>query len=379
MSIKVMSNVWEQSQQEGPRLLLLLALADHASDDGVCWPGIERLSTKTRKGRRQVQRLLRDLETSGELYTGLAVGRGNTNLYLITIGRTETEIKTTLVKRFSLPQDEAARAAAAITALKKGDSNDTFSDEKKATSRAVKGDIQEQKATPGAIKGDIAMSPESLESSCKHQKNRHPDPSGSALLDQFLGPAAPRQPTEPTGGNYAIPVQAGGDHSPAFAIVDGICRYNGLTQGANSLPAKKRTQWIRHIAEITETWGGATTVQARLAWQAWTIDYAWKEQINPFYKSFETEIGPLLIGVREGSITIETLRAKTNDTNRKRNGGDGSIMAKPLAVDVDTETRTRQRNALAELRKRQQRRRQIPTMNDMPDPPMVDILLLPPN
>jgi hypothetical protein len=34
MSIRVMTKVWDHSTQKGSTLLLLLALADHAADDG---------------------------------------------------------------------------------------------------------------------------------------------------------------------------------------------------------------------------------------------------------------------------------------------------------------------------------------------------------
>jgi DNA-binding PadR family transcriptional regulator len=157
-----------------------------------------------------------------------------------------------------------------------------------------------------------------------------PEKTGDDLLDQYFGPRPERQPTE-CNGNSAIPVQAGGGHSPAHKLIDGICRYNGLTQGAESLPEKKRASWIKHIAEIIEQWGGATVEQAHLAWQAWVVDYAWKGAANPFYSTFETEIGPLLVGVREESITLETLKAKAHEANgggahasNKRRGKGGS-------------------------------------------------------
>jgi len=47
MSIKVMSYVWEASKAKGSELLLLLAIADHAADDGYCWPGIPRWRGKS--------------------------------------------------------------------------------------------------------------------------------------------------------------------------------------------------------------------------------------------------------------------------------------------------------------------------------------------
>jgi hypothetical protein len=72
MSIRVMAQVWGDSQQSGGKLLVLLALADYANDEGVCWPSIESLAAKARLSERQTQRVIRELESSGEvkIYTG---------------------------------------------------------------------------------------------------------------------------------------------------------------------------------------------------------------------------------------------------------------------------------------------------------------------
>jgi hypothetical protein len=198
MSIKVMSRVWDQSKQDGPHLLLILALADHASDDGVCWPGIPKLAEKVRKSERQVKRLLRSLEESGELYINRCTGRGNSNLYYITVGYTRDEIIHTLAKRFDFASTEAEEIASQIIMLQeKGDTGDTISKSKKVTSRAQKGDIQgkaEERVTSRAEKGDIAVSPEpswnassNNQSSEKQQQADTPDPPDySAVVVQNL-------------------------------------------------------------------------------------------------------------------------------------------------------------------------------------------------
>jgi predicted ArsR family transcriptional regulator len=46
-------------------LLVLLALVEHADDDGVCWPGQERLAQMTRVNSRTVRRALKRLEQIG--------------------------------------------------------------------------------------------------------------------------------------------------------------------------------------------------------------------------------------------------------------------------------------------------------------------------
>ena len=68
MSIRVMNEVWESRKFEGNQLLLLLALADFASDDGGnVFPSVEKMAEKTRASRRAVQRNLRKLEDEGVL------------------------------------------------------------------------------------------------------------------------------------------------------------------------------------------------------------------------------------------------------------------------------------------------------------------------
>jgi hypothetical protein len=57
MSIAIMSRLWTESPHKGSELLLLLAIADNANDDGVAWPSQETLAAKTRLSVRQVRRL----------------------------------------------------------------------------------------------------------------------------------------------------------------------------------------------------------------------------------------------------------------------------------------------------------------------------------
>lgn len=68
MSIKVMTAVWDHSAHKGSELLLLLALADFAHDDGThIYPSVATMKHKTRLSERAVQYLLRSLVASGEL------------------------------------------------------------------------------------------------------------------------------------------------------------------------------------------------------------------------------------------------------------------------------------------------------------------------
>jgi hypothetical protein len=68
MSIKVMSWVWEYSMVGAEDILVLLAIADAANDDGRnAFPGIEKLARKCRCSERTVQRAIDRLVKAGEL------------------------------------------------------------------------------------------------------------------------------------------------------------------------------------------------------------------------------------------------------------------------------------------------------------------------
>jgi hypothetical protein len=75
MSVKVMTAVFERYPNGGGEMLLALALADHASDDGTrVFPSVKALSEKTRQSERTVQYQLRRMEEMGWL---ILVGAGN--------------------------------------------------------------------------------------------------------------------------------------------------------------------------------------------------------------------------------------------------------------------------------------------------------------
>ena len=83
MSIRVMTQVWEHSRQSGGGLLVMLALADFANDDGRSWPSINTVAKKARMSSRQAQRVVRDAQENGELKVELATGPNGVNTYVI--------------------------------------------------------------------------------------------------------------------------------------------------------------------------------------------------------------------------------------------------------------------------------------------------------
>jgi len=91
MSIRLMSQVWEDSRIDSQsELLVLLALADHARDDGLCWPSMRSIAVKARIEERSAQRIVRRLIEKGliELVSqgGCIDGCNTPNRYRVVVG-----------------------------------------------------------------------------------------------------------------------------------------------------------------------------------------------------------------------------------------------------------------------------------------------------
>jgi Helix-turn-helix domain len=67
MSIRVMTKVWDNSRQKEGTLLVLLAIADFANDDGLAYPSMKTIAKKARMTIRNAQLAVRRLERAGEL------------------------------------------------------------------------------------------------------------------------------------------------------------------------------------------------------------------------------------------------------------------------------------------------------------------------
>ena len=64
MSVRAMAWAWRQ-QLSGPEKLVLMALADHADEDGICWPGNAHIARKCNLRQRSVQRHIKNLIDNG--------------------------------------------------------------------------------------------------------------------------------------------------------------------------------------------------------------------------------------------------------------------------------------------------------------------------
>lgn len=90
MSIPVLNWAWGQPGLDPSSKLVLLSLADHANDDGESWPSLERLSERTGRDRRTVQRAVAALEARGLVEREPAKGVRSTRYRLLVQGRHDT-------------------------------------------------------------------------------------------------------------------------------------------------------------------------------------------------------------------------------------------------------------------------------------------------
>lgn len=223
MSIKLMSQVWDllDPKLKDARLLTLLALADHANDENMCWPSIPKLAQRARVSDRQVQRVLQWLINAGYIRVQeKGNGRGNVTLYEITL----KDVKLSPISE-------------------KGDMvspNDARKDDKTSPINDIKGDnlspIETLKGDIGDIKGDIG------EPNYSHARR---EPS--------LEP-----PIQPTTETTEIAADAAPPPTPWVEYLEAFC-------------------WICHghkeIGKLTEKQKGALTVEAkRLRDDGYTLD-----------------------------------------------------------------------------------------------------------
>lgn len=114
MSIRCSARVWKYSRSKGSTKLILLAVADHAHDDGTgAWPSQTTLAEKTGLSERTVRRELKRLEQMGELR---AVKReGLTTLFSVT---TPDKLSNSTPDKLSPTPDAGGLGTQAIDGLR---------------------------------------------------------------------------------------------------------------------------------------------------------------------------------------------------------------------------------------------------------------------
>jgi len=65
MSLRALTWAWEQELTNPSEKLVLLAIADHANDDGMCWPSMSHVAERCLLSTRQIQRITEQLVDYG--------------------------------------------------------------------------------------------------------------------------------------------------------------------------------------------------------------------------------------------------------------------------------------------------------------------------
>lgn len=89
MSNAEQDRVWEHSKQRGASLLVILALANRADSNGICWPGQDELAARARISRRSVQRIVDRATAAGEI--AVTERPGKSHLYVVLVGLRDEE------------------------------------------------------------------------------------------------------------------------------------------------------------------------------------------------------------------------------------------------------------------------------------------------
>lgn len=85
MSVRIMDYVWKFGKATNGDLLVLLAVADFANDNGEAWPSVSTLAKKARLKERQTQYSLRRLVEAGELQIFANKGPKGCHIYRVVV------------------------------------------------------------------------------------------------------------------------------------------------------------------------------------------------------------------------------------------------------------------------------------------------------
>jgi len=323
MSIKVMTKVWDQSKQKGSALLLLLAISDHAADDGYCWPGIKTLASKIRMSERSVMRLVKSMEEDDELY----VVRGNANnRYVVTVGMTKDDLHRILQARGqpipcdNLSPDKMTRdngdgagdtcVTSEVTQPCHPNLHDpSLNHQDRASARPT---TNEPKATTLPV-FEWEMSDDDIHviecPQCEGQVDVWTELSASAAQCPHCG--LPLQIKDSHGKVTHRPPQAARHRtraSPWLVAVEAFCEHAGLEW--TKVSGVQKGQWARSIAEVAGE--GADPGEVAAAIRAMEI-YDVANLKSPYQARFKE---PLVIALArsEGSdletVPLEELRAR---------------------------------------------------------------------
>jgi len=209
MSNDVLTRVWKHSPQKGSALLLTVALADIMNDNGIGFPGEDYLKDRIRMSSKQTERLIKHLDTTGEIYRRIGLGRGNKTYYAVLTGldqKSITKVLTQHAEYFEIDPSSAESIAIEIIDKRrqfvqtKGDKLTVLKEKRSQSSKSL------EKATNQDVKGDMVE----RKTATTHEPSLSNTSNTNTFAETALAvPPAPAdpKPIEPTGLDASIPSQ----------------------------------------------------------------------------------------------------------------------------------------------------------------------------
>jgi hypothetical protein len=109
MSVRIMSEVFEKSRTQGNARLVLLALADSCSDEGVCFPSLKTIARKANISEETTRKFLHAFEKIGLVESEdrfSPVGRRTSNTYKINLNKVGDDELTKDVIYLAIPKSK---------------------------------------------------------------------------------------------------------------------------------------------------------------------------------------------------------------------------------------------------------------------------------
>lgn len=181
MSVHVMSWVWRHGPSSGTERLVLLAIADHADDEGNAFPSVAGIAAKSCMTERGTRGVLRRLEEGGWLATEVGGGRGGKSRYRVIMAENPAPETRNDVPGKSGARPETRKLTAANPEADGGKPGTTVPPNHQEPSENHHGD--DARATVIALHGEVITPPTWRERILELLGVRHGDvtPSGGML------------------------------------------------------------------------------------------------------------------------------------------------------------------------------------------------------
>jgi hypothetical protein len=200
MSLTTSRRVWKDTPDtiRGGAYTVLLALADYATEQGICWPTLRQIAAKARIEERQTTTLVRKLEREGQIVVARKAGRGG-GLFIAILTGLNREQKMQTLHLFNEQKVQFTALKGAICADQK---------------------VQSVQTTETAF--DAPLSAETpIDAQCNDHKRRSvtkTSPNGEAPAVSATPPQPDaRNPSTPRGARPPSPPLATATPTPAAA------------------------------------------------------------------------------------------------------------------------------------------------------------------